>query len=159
MGSDADRLGLAASLDRDCDLSSGWEAAVGAGGVSGAQRRGADPPRLSRQPSVQSPDALVATDPSAALGAADADDHRRRLSCGESRDVGAGHRLDGGAAHGGALVCPRDEGCFCPVLTLQKLRYELFSDHASEGTRVDCKSSEGQKRSKVSRRMNEDQDW
>src|SRR2546423_12137275 len=58
--SDSYCLGVSASLDRDRDLASGWEAAVGAGGLSGAQRRGADPPRGSRQDSVQSPDALIA---------------------------------------------------------------------------------------------------
>jgi uncharacterized protein YndB with AHSA1/START domain len=40
------------------------EAAAGPGRLSGTHRRGADPPRVSRQPSVQSLDALVAPDSS-----------------------------------------------------------------------------------------------
>jgi hypothetical protein len=39
------------------------------------QRRGADPPRVSRQRSVESPEAFRALAPSADMGSADADDH------------------------------------------------------------------------------------
>ena len=46
--------------------------------------------------------------PCAGLGSADADDHRRSLSCRESRDLGAHDRLDCGQAHGGSLVHCRD---------------------------------------------------
>ena len=94
MGSDPDELGVSTSLDRHRDLSSGREAAVGARRLPGAQRRGADPPRISRQRSVQSLDALVATDPSAGLGSADADDHRRSLSGRENRDLGTHGRIE-----------------------------------------------------------------
>src|SRR5438132_10340198 len=124
MGSDPDELGVSTSLDRHRDLSSGREAAVGARRLPGAQRRGADPPRVSRQRSVQSLDALVATDPSAGLGSADADDHRRSLSCCESRDLGAHDRLGCGQAHKRAMVCHRYQGSPCLFLTLQN-----FSDY------------------------------
>ncbi len=92
-------VGVSPSLDRHGDVSAGREAAVGTGGVSGAQGRGADPPRLARQRSVQAPDALALPEPSAGMGAEQADDHRRSLSGGESRAPGAGGRLDCREAH------------------------------------------------------------
>src|SRR4030095_16695865 len=125
MGSDPDELGVSTSLDRQRDLSSGRETAVGPRRLPGAQRRGADPPRVSRQRSVQSLDALVATDPSAGLGSADADDHRRSLSCCESRDLGAHDRLGCGQAHERSLVCRRYQGSPCLFLTLQNFSYIL----------------------------------
>src|SRR5262249_49555526 len=124
-GSDRGGLGLSPSLDRDGAFSWGRQAALGGGGWSGAQRRGADPPRLSRQHSVQSPDALVAAEPCAGVGSADADNHRRSLSSRQSRDAGARRRLDCREAHGRALVHPRDKGCVGPVLTLQKLSDDI----------------------------------
>src|SRR4029450_8167002 len=126
MGSDLDELGVSTSLDRTRGLSPGRQAAVGARRLPGAQRRGAAPPRVSRQRSVQSLDALVATDPSAGLGSADADDHWRSLSCCESRDLGAHDRLGGGQAHKRSLVCRRYQGSPCLFLTLQNLRSKMF---------------------------------
>src|SRR5438105_15593970 len=119
MGSDPDELGVSTSLDRHRDLSSGREAAVGARRLPGAQRRGADPPCLSRQRSVQSVDALVAAEPTAGLGSANADDHRRSLSCCKIRDLGAYDRLGCRQAYGRSLVRYRYQGSPCLFLTLQ----------------------------------------
>src|SRR2546428_982776 len=57
-------------MDRHRDVSSRRQAAVGAGRLSGAQRRRADPPRVSRQCSVESPHALVAVEACAGLDTA-----------------------------------------------------------------------------------------
>jgi hypothetical protein len=98
VGGNTHGVGVSAPLDRHRDISSGREAGVGPGRLPGAQRRGADPPRVSRQRSVQSSDAFAPPEPSAGLGSDSADDHRRSLSGGQRRTPGAVGRLDCGQA-------------------------------------------------------------
>src|SRR5207245_7662420 len=61
---------------------------LGRGGLPGAQWRGADPPRVSRQRSVQSFDAFAPPEPSTGMGSDHADDHRRSLSGCQRRTPG-----------------------------------------------------------------------
>jgi hypothetical protein len=98
----ADCVGLSPSLDRHRDLASEWQAAMGTGRLSGAERRRADPPPVSRPGSVESPHALVAAASCAGEGSVDTDDHRCSLSGGQRRNLGAHERWGGGQADGGA---------------------------------------------------------